>query len=637
MTRWGRGGAAGAVVLMLAAIAGCTPRQPWSSELASVDAAGDAAGNHESRHPMLSADGTTVVFQSRASDLVPNDTNGTTDVFVRDLATGETSLVSVGTSGTSGNNASMNPVISADGRKVAFESNATDLTTTVEPNGAMVDVYVRDLDAGVTSLVATSTDGVPSPAHGSRRPEFSPDGNRLAFCGNGLHPLDPPAALAPEIYVRDLRTGVVDLVTVNATGDGSGNDWSLEPGDFSPDGSQLAFTSPSSNLVPGDTNQAADLFVRDLTSRTTTLVSANLAGTGAGNAGTDYGASFGPDGTSLAFTSRASDLVATDTNEASDVFVRDLTARTTRLVSVNAAGTDSARGSIGGSNESSSPVYSPDGRSIAFVSDASDFGPTDTDDSQDLVFDSDVYLRDLAAGTTSLVSTNAAGTDNDRGRSERPVMTADGRRILFYSDGAPLDGEPSTDDDPGDLYLKDLVTGTVTLVSAAADGTAEADAWASGGSMSADGLTVAWETSATNLAAEDTNGRVDVYVARLQGANITAALDPVSAVPGSRTTVRATVLNAGPHAGPDTAVVVQLPAGATVVDTHPSHGTCTDLSADHPGVVACGLGDLAVGQQATVAVVAVFGGTGGEVRVLASSGAVDPEPTDNLATRRLGM
>ena len=633
---WGvRGGAVGAVVLMIATIAGCTPRQPWSSELASVNAAGDAAGNHESRRPVLSADGTKVLFDSRASDLVPNDTNGTTDVFIRDLRTGETSLVSVGTTGKSGNGSSMNAVMSHDGTKVAFESNATDLTSTVEPNGALVDVYVRDLDTGVTSLAATSTDGVPSAAHGSLRPELSPDGTRLAFVGNGLHPLDPPASLSPQIYVRDLRSGVVDLVTVSAARDGSGNDWSLDPGDFSPDGSRLAFTTPASNIIPGDTNQAADLFVRDLTSATTTLVTANRAGTGAGNAGADYGASFGPDGTSLAFTSRASDLVATDTNEASDVFVRDLTAGTTRLVSVNAAGTDSARGSSTGFNESSSPVFSPGGRSIAFVSDASDFGPTDADHDGDLFFDSDVYLRDLEAGTTSLVSSNAAGTESDRGRSTDPAFTADGRRILFYSDGAPLGGTPSTDD-PGDLYLKDLVTGSVTLVSAAADGTAEADAWALTGSMSADGLAVAFETAATNLAATDTNGRMDIYVARLRGADIVATLDPLTLDPSGTMTARATVLNAGPHPGPGAAVVVQLPSSATVVDAHASDGTCTDLSDDHPGLVACSVGDLAVGREVTVEVVAEVAGTEEEVRVVASSTAVDPESTNNVATRRLG-
>jgi Tol biopolymer transport system component len=155
-------------------------------------------------------------------------------------------------------------------------------------------------------------------------PTFSPDGTKLAFVGSGLHPLDTTLdMLGLEIYVRDLTTGVVDLVTVNATNSGSGDAWTLDRASFSPDGSRIAFTSPASNLVPGDTNQRADLFVRNLAARTTTLVSVNAAGTGSGNGDTEYGASFSPDGNLLAFTSTASDLVATDTNGASDVFVRN--------------------------------------------------------------------------------------------------------------------------------------------------------------------------------------------------------------------------------------------------------------------------------------------------------------------------
>jgi Tol biopolymer transport system component len=345
-----RGAVAVVLAVVVASAAGCMPQQPWRSELVSINLGGGNGGNRSSVDPTISADGTKVVFESQASDLVPNDTNGSIDVFVRDLRTGETSLVSVNTMGSAPGNAhSMNPVISPDGTSVAFESNATNLTSSVEPNGALMDLYVRDLGTGVTSLVATSTDGSPSEASASGWPAFSPDGTQLAFVGSGLHPLDTTLdMLGLDIYVRDLTTGVVDLVTMNATNDGSGDAWTLDRASFSPDGSRLAFTSPASNLVANDTNQRADLFVRDLAARTTALISVNAAGTGGGNGETAYGASFSPEGNQLAFTSTASDLVATDTNEASDVFVRDLTAGTTSLVSMNAAETDSARGTITG-------------------------------------------------------------------------------------------------------------------------------------------------------------------------------------------------------------------------------------------------------------------------------------------------
>jgi Tol biopolymer transport system component len=635
---WGTRGGVAVVVALAVGTVGCTPTQPWRSELVSVNRVGDNAGNHRSTGAVISADGTKVVFESQASDLVPNDTNGGSDVFVRDLRTGQTRLVSFDTTGSaSGNNSSLNPVISADGTKIAFESHATNLTSTVEPNGALVDVYVRDLSTGITSLAATSTDGFPTGTAGSITPRFSPDGTRLAFVGSGLHPLDTTLGLlGPDIYVRDLTTGVVDLVTVNATNDGSGNDWSLDPGDFSPDGSQLAFTSPASNLVPGDTNQVADLFVRDLAAHTTTLVSVNAAGTGAGNAGTEYGASFSPDGHLLAFTSRASDLVATDTNEASDVFARDLTAGTTSLVSINAAGTDSGRGTITGFNESSGPIFSPDGHSVAFTSYASDFGPTDTDTDGDLFIDTDIYVRDLIAGSTSLVSSNADGTDSDRGRSERPIFTGDGGKILFEGDGNPLGGQPTTAE-WGQLYMKDLVTGNVTLVSATADGTAGSNGWSGNASMSADGLSVAFESGASNLGPADTNSRADIYLAHLQGADLATTLTPVSTGgPGGTTTLQVTLDNRGPDDGPVARAAVLLPPGLSFINAEAEVGSCAPPSAEQPGLVVCDLGHLPVGETASATVVAAVTGAGGQVLALGSSEAIDPDPTNNTASRALG-
>jgi Tol biopolymer transport system component len=200
---------------------------------------------------MISADGTKVVFESQASDLVPGDAGTSSDVFVRDLTTGVTSLVSVDRTGQRpGNNSSRNPVISADGTKVAFESDATDLTSTVETNGA-VDVYVRDLVTGVTILAATATDGSLTTHNlGSILPGLSPDGTKVAFIGSGLHPLDDTTGLSgADIYVRDLGTGVVDLVTVNATNDGSASQQlALHPG-HQEDGRAVGAT-PSPRLRP---------------------------------------------------------------------------------------------------------------------------------------------------------------------------------------------------------------------------------------------------------------------------------------------------------------------------------------------------------------------------------------------------
>ena len=229
---------------------------------------------------------------------------------------------------------------------------------------------------------------------------------------------------------------------------------------FSPDGTRLAFTSQAANLVAGDANQESDLFVRDLAAGTTTLVSANVGGTGSGNTWTtDHGA-FSPDGRSLAFTSTASDLVATDTNGASDVFLRTswpalrAWCRPTRRAPTPPGGPCTTRGV-------ERPGVRADGRHVAFVSYASDFGPTDTDPN------TDIYLRDLLSDTTTMVSTNAAGSDSAGEWSHRPAFTGDSTRSCSKQ------GKPRSADTNGgnDVYVKDLTAGTVTLVSANADGT----------------------------------------------------------------------------------------------------------------------------------------------------------------------
>src|SRR5262245_24869523 len=160
------------------------------------------------------------------------------------------------------------------------------------------------------------------------------------------------------------------LVTIDAAGTDAGG---LGPASlvFSPDGTKIAFEDVSGAFGPEDTNGSEDIYIRDLTTGTTSLVSANAGGTdSADGASVDPG--FSPDGTSIAFESEADDLGPADTNAGWDVYIRDLTTGTTSLVSANAGGTGSADG------VSLDAVFSPDGTRIAFISTASDFGPTDT-------------------------------------------------------------------------------------------------------------------------------------------------------------------------------------------------------------------------------------------------------------------
>jgi Tol biopolymer transport system component len=205
---------AAAAVAVAVGLAGCAvPR--WQSELASVSGAGDDSGNGPSWGPVLSADGTKVVFESRASDLGPDDTNGVADVYVRDVATGATDLVSVNAAGTDGgDDESRFPQLSPDGSKVVFMSNATNLASPATDGQS--NLYVRDLATGTTTLVsvnAAATGGGDAGVFTAGR--FDPTGTKVMF-GSDSHdlvPSDPGPGGASGIFERNLVTGVTSRLT----------------------------------------------------------------------------------------------------------------------------------------------------------------------------------------------------------------------------------------------------------------------------------------------------------------------------------------------------------------------------------------------------------------------------------------
>jgi len=352
---------AGVAVLVGALVvagAGCEPAaSPWRSELLSINAAGTNSGNRESGRPVFSPDGTKVAFYSAASDLGPTDNNGATDIYIRDLDTGLTTLLTTNAAGTQAANAqSYWPVFSPDGTKVAFQSDASDLGP-IDTNGT-TDVYVRDLATGATTLVSVDATGTSGGNDLSVVPVFSPDGTKIAFTSraNDLGPQDTyrEGWDDTDIYVRDLIAGTTTLVSADASGTDSGNLESGEPV-FSPGSDKIAFVSRASDLGPPDTNAHHDLYLRDLATETTSLVSVNASGTDGGDWSSWARPAFSPDGSRLYFASSARDLVATpDANGISqDIFVRDLTAGTTTLLTTNAAGTSSA------STGSASPIPIP--------------------------------------------------------------------------------------------------------------------------------------------------------------------------------------------------------------------------------------------------------------------------------------
>jgi uncharacterized repeat protein (TIGR01451 family) len=348
------------------------------------------AGDHLGDYGDMTPDGRFVVFASVASNLVPGDTNGVGDVFVRDRRSGVTERVSVGPKGVQGNGDSnfsgiaSAPAISDDGRVVAFKSDASNLVKG-DRNG-LTDVFVRNRAAGVTERI--------SGAGGGDNPGISPDGNFVAF-----ETFDFDGDFAQDVYLRNRATGAIDRVS--ASWDGS-EVFGTSEDPVVANGPVVAFASSAPNLVPDDGDSNIDVFVRDLSGPTATTERVSAS---AGSA-TSRNPSISRDGRFVAFQSDAQDLTAPAQSQFfSDIFVRDRADDTTVLASPNGAGGEA-------SGPSEDPEISATGRFVAFASFASDLIPGVTDPDGELV--RDAFVRDLSTGTTEMVSVNSAHEDATR-------------------------------------------------------------------------------------------------------------------------------------------------------------------------------------------------------------------------------
>ena len=229
-----------------------------------MNSGGTASGNDISTDPQISADGRFVVFESRASDLDPLDTDDDEDVFVWDRQAGTTELVSINSGGTaSGNEYSSDPEISADGTVVTFLSLASDLHPL--DTDSVRDIFARDLSTGTTELVSVNSDNTASGNSNSFDPQISADGTVVVFesSASDLDPLDTDTD--EDVFARDLSTGTTTLVSVNSGGTASGNDDSNDP-QVSADGSVVVFESYASDLDPLDTDTDEDVFAAPLSS-----------------------------------------------------------------------------------------------------------------------------------------------------------------------------------------------------------------------------------------------------------------------------------------------------------------------------------------------------------------------------------
>ena len=259
-----------------------------------------------------------MVFDSEASNLVPGDTNSSFDIFVRDLSTNTTTRLSVNSTGNQGNSDSEFPSISADGRFVVFESDASNLVPGDTNNSQ--DIFVRNLLTNTITRVSVDAAGNQG-NDSSYSSSISADGRFVVFDSeaSNLVPGDTNASF--DIFVRDLLTNTTTRLSVDSAGNQGNSDSELPS--ISADGRFVAFESDASNLVPGDTNASFDIFVRDLSTNTSTRLSVDSTGNqGIGNS---FSPSISADGRLVAFESFATNLVPGDTNKAKDVFIVDLT------------------------------------------------------------------------------------------------------------------------------------------------------------------------------------------------------------------------------------------------------------------------------------------------------------------------
>ena len=399
--------------------------------------------------------------------------------------------------GTTGDADSQLASVSADGRFIAFWSLASTLVTG-DTNGTN-DVFVRDRSTGVVERVSVDSRGRQS-VGGDRdgvldtnfgRPVISGDGRFVAFATSATNLVKGDRNDAVDVFLRDRASGSTERVTM-ASRKIEANGESFRPA-LSPDGRFVAFGSFADNLVAGDTNVASDVFVRDRQAGTLERVSVTSAQLQADNSSDSPAIS--ADGRFVASASSASNLVPGDVDGISDVFVRDRSAGTTEGVSVNPG--------VEFGNHSGSPAISADGRFVAFESWESDLVPGDTNNSFD------VFVRDRSTGALERVSVDSAGVQGDDW-SLSPSISADGRYVAFHSfAGNLVTGDGNFD---YDVFVHDRALHTTVRASVTTGG-AEGDIGLGSlnPSLSADGLVVAFDSEAV-LVTPGTGFPVDVYV-----------------------------------------------------------------------------------------------------------------------------
>jgi Tol biopolymer transport system component/ribosomal protein L24E len=404
----------------------------------------------DSYRPWMSGDGRFVAFDSsgkKVADGEAQDPDAIRDIFILDNVTGLTSRVSKGLNGALANGQSQRPTLSADGRFVAFWSDATNLVAG-DTNDAP-DAFVYDRQAGTTIRVSVNSDGTQGNG-ATQRPVMSRDGNYVAFesaaknlAGGGVIPVGTgDTNNVRDVFVYSMVTKKTTRVSV-VSGGAQANGESVRPS-ISADGHKIAFHSLATNLVPGDTLGKADIFVHDLNTGQTTRVS--VAANGAEANGISLSPSISANGNFVSFDSAATNLISGQDGGLDDIYVKDLTTGAISRVSNSTAGGQADA-------ESHDSSISGDGRFVAWWSKATNIVAGDTNTCGTTSGPCpDVFVYDRSTGSTRRVSVSSTGAESNN-ESFSPAMSVDGRFVAFDSLATNLQATPDPTLSGQDIFV----------------------------------------------------------------------------------------------------------------------------------------------------------------------------------------
>lgn len=382
----------------------------------------DGNGNGLSFSSSVSSDGRYTLFTSNANNLVANDSNDTSDVFLRDMLTGTTQRVSTDNAGSQANFASTVSFfngMSADGHKVVFISDADNLVAS--DTNAATDVFIKDIQTGSVQRISVAANGTEA-NNASSNAILSSDGRYVVFESDADNLVTDDTNLSKDIFIKDLQTGTIQRISVDSNGIEANANSFIDA--ISADASQIVFESYADNLVANDSNGYFDIFIKNTQSGQLQRVSTTASGAEAVDGDSKNGR-LSADGRFLVFESTATNLVVSDSNSRADIFVKDLQTGAINRVSTTSDGTE-ANGS------STYAAISNDARYVVFQSDAADLVTGDTNGNID------IFIKDLQTGTVKRLSLDSSGNQATGGDSYAPTFSADGRFISFMSDATNL-------------------------------------------------------------------------------------------------------------------------------------------------------------------------------------------------------